>query len=269
MKSLKRRFLFDEVASFDCETTSVNTDEAEIIEISIFKELKMLSSGFIKPSSSIPIMATSVNNITNKMVADSKPMEEQFDNIYNMVNCGAKYYAAHNASFDMAVVNNLFKRYGKEPLITKENTICTFRLAKHIFNNDPSIESYKQQYLRYAFEFDLDDVTSHRSADDSIVCFNLLDELTSLAIEKNLIDPSKPYGEQLVKLSWKHINIIKMPFGKHKGKLFTDIIKEESDYFEFLIVKANDGNGMNVLNENHPDYDDDLAQSIFQFVQNK
>lgn len=254
------RFL-NSVAVLDTEATSNNPNEAEMIELGVARydvgSWKVNDSLF-KPLKSIPPACSEVCNITDLMVKDKKTVADSIDYIFDLLDpLNLEYYVAHNAQYDMAILNSNFKQVGVDfdviRDIGKEKWICTYRLAKRLFKDDEKM-SLKQTYLRYHFDLNLaPDLYPHRAGHDAYVCAHILVKLMELAIEQNLIDADEDIGAQLSKLSWDKIPVKVWPFGKHKGKPFSDL---DDGFLRWAIINVND------LNEESYSYNPDLAEAV-------
>ncbi len=237
----------------DTETNSNDYKVAEIIESgfvikerdvwTIFHELHA------PVNSPIPPKVESICYITNKMV-EGKPSFVSSSNVFKEVIEGYKngYLVAHNNFFDMRVLQN----HGIDT--ENYNWICTWRMAKKIFNNIASIEETNLPYLRFALELDVPiQMYCHRAGNDSFITAKLLECLVNMLEEMNVIDQTKPYGPQIIE--WVNQPIIYefFPIGKHKGTKFDDV---PIDYIRWALKN------MDSLNESADNFDPDFAASI-------
>jgi DNA polymerase III epsilon subunit-like protein len=249
--SHKEEFL-ESCLILDTETTSDNYSIAEIIESgfvirendswTIFQELH-------KPTVSIPPKVQSICYITNEMVADKFTFSDSKTTFSDVVN-GYKdgYLVAHNYFYDMRVLGN-------HGIDTNNHVwICSWRIAKKLFMSIPEIEETNLPYLRFALELEVPiEMYCHRAGNDSYITAKLLEVLIDLMEAQGLIDPSLPYGPQI--LTWMSEPIIyeRMPFGKHKGELMTDV---PHSYWKWAMQN------MDSLNEEADNYDPDFAASV-------
>jgi len=207
----------------DTETNSDDYKIAEIVESgfviredddwTIFQELH-------KPvDRPIPPKVESICYITNSMVEDKPSFvdsSEVFQSVINGYTGG--YLVAHNHFYDMRVL----ERHGIDT--SKHNWICTWRMAKKLFNGVEAIEETNLPYLRFALELDIPiEMRCHRAGNDSYITAKLLEALVSYMEEMNLIDKDQPYGPQIAKWAAEPIIYERMPFGKHKGELMTSV----------------------------------------------
>jgi exodeoxyribonuclease X len=236
----------------DTETTGKDYKTAEIIEAgfvirdndgwTMFQELHKPINGPIPP------MVESITYITNEMVEDRPTFIESKEVFQTVIDGFANGYAVgHNYFYDMKVLQNHSISMPKE-------SICTWRMAKKIFNNMPEIESTSLPYLRFALDLDVPlELHCHRAGHDSYITGKLLEVLVDMMEELEIIDVTQPYGPQIV--AWAEAPIIydRMPFGKHKGELMTEIPKS---YWMWATKN------MDSLDENADNFDPDFAASV-------
>jgi exodeoxyribonuclease X len=237
----------------DTETNSDDYKIAEIIESgfvirednswTIFQELH-------KPvDRPIPPKVESICYITNAMVADKPTFMDSSDTFKSVVDgYSAGYLVAHNHFYDMRVL----ERHGIET--DNHKWLCTWRMAKKLFNGIEAIEETNLPYLRFALELEVPiELHCHRAGHDSFITAKLLESLVDMMIEMKIIDPDLPFGEQIN--TWMSTPIIyeRMPFGKHKGMLMNEVPKS---YWSWGMKNTD------WFNEEADNYDPDLAASI-------
>jgi exodeoxyribonuclease X len=237
----------------DTETNSDDYKIAEIIESgfviregndwTIFQELH---NTIDRP---IPPKVESICYITNKMIAD-KPSFIDSKEVFQEVVSGYSngYLVAHNHFYDMRVL----ERHGIDT--TNHKWICTWRLAKKLFNGIDSIEETNLPYLRFALELDVPiEMYCHRAGNDSYITAKLLEALVGYMEEMGLIDKDQPYGPQVADYASSSILYERMQFGKHKGELMKDV---PHSYWQWAMKNTD------WFNEEADNYDPDLAASI-------
>jgi exodeoxyribonuclease X len=237
----------------DTETNSDNYKIAEIIESgfvirenhdwTIFQELH-------KPvDRPIPAKVESICYITNSMVEDKPAFVDSRDTFQEVVNgYSGGYLVAHNHFYDMRVL----ERHGIDT--TNHKWICSWRLAKKLFNGVESIEETNLPYLRFALELDIPiEMRCHRAGNDSLITAKLLEALIGYMEGMGLIDQNLPYGPQIYEYARSPIIYERMPFGKHKGELMDNI---PVSYIQWSLKN------MDSLNEDADNFDPDFAASI-------
>jgi DNA polymerase III subunit epsilon len=140
---------FVTMVAFDVETTGLDPDKEEIIEVAgvkftfekkdgklVTREIAQYGS-LVKPGKLIPDDATRINNITNQMVEnapDLKPVLIAFLRF-----CGlSSILVAHNASFDAAFIGKGIRKQG---LVMPQNPIIdSLKMVRKIM---PEYASHK------------------------------------------------------------------------------------------------------------------------------
>lgn len=222
MTTRKQEFL-NSCLVLDTETNSDDYKVAEIIESgfvirenndwTIFQELHRPVE---RP---IPPKVESICYITNEMVADKDPFvgcAPVFSDVVKGYKNG--YLVAHNHFYDMRVL----ERHGVDT--SDHEWICTWRMSKKLFNNVPEVEETNLPYLRFALKLDVPiEMHCHRAGNDSFMTGRLLEVFVDMMEEMGLLDDSKPYGPQIAEWAAAPIIYTRMPFGKHKGELMTEV----------------------------------------------
>lgn len=248
--------LLNQSLVLDTETTSIHFQEAEVIQYAsaafISGSFRIIRNDYFKPYEPIDPEVSSINFISNRMVADKRNFDDELTTVQTEMN-DYPYMVAHNAFYDMKVL----ERYGlKLPKI-----ICTMRMAKKLYGEDDAIKLFNLSYLRYALDLPVsDDLPAHKADSDVIVTCSLYEYLLADAIAGNHINPdiNVPLGDQIVAWLDAPITVRKMPFGKHKGK---DLIEIPLDYWRWAFEN------LNSLNEEHDEFDKDFAASAAKAVE--
>lgn len=111
---LPREILETEYVVFDTETTGLDGDVDEIIEIGAVKiKNGIICEQFqtlIKPQKPIPQEATDINNISNEMVADAPTCDVAIRDFYRWTR--GTTLVAYNIQFDQKFINNAGKKEG-------------------------------------------------------------------------------------------------------------------------------------------------------------
>ena len=237
----------------DTETNSDDYKIAEIIELGFVvrngSDWEMFNELHKPVDRRIPPKVESICYITNKMVEDKPPFidsKEMFQSVVDGYVDG--YLVAHNHFYDMRVLGN----HGINT--ENHNWICSWRMAKKLFNGMASIEETNLPYLRFALELDVPlSMYCHRAGNDSYMTAKLLEKLVDIMEESEIIDPTQPYGPQIHKWAAEPIIYERMPFGKHKNELMKDI---PVSYWQWASRSAD------WFNEEADNFDPDLAASI-------
>ncbi|MCR5616229.1 MAG: topoisomerase DNA-binding C4 zinc finger domain-containing protein [Saccharofermentans sp.] len=189
---------------FDLETTGLSSDSDEVIEISALKikggKIEDEFSTLVDPGRHIPSVASSVNGITDDMVAGAPCMEEALGDFLDFV--GDLDLVGHNiARFDMKFIQRDSERYFGKTL--NNNVIDTLTLSRRYLTDQGS-----HSLGALACRFDVSYEGAHRALADCKINFqvyqHLLEAMKS-AIAKVDCENKCPYcGNALVQRNGKH-----------------------------------------------------------------
>ena len=203
----------------DTETTGNGPDD-RLCQIAFKPENEPAVHGLFNPGRPISIDAMVVHHITEKMVADKPPFKEsdEYNQLQELINNINNVIVAHNARFDM----QMLEREG----ISTQRVICTLKLARYLDKNGV-IPKYNLQYLRYFLGLEID-AKAHDALGDIMVLESLFSRLNTKFQENGkLKDPV----QEMINISSNPVLIPRMPFGKHKVMMFSEI---PTDYLRWL-----------------------------------
>lgn len=262
------RFL-ETVTVLDTETTHLLPEQAEIVEVAgarFENNQWVVKSTLLNARNGIPPEASAKNNIGPRDI-QNQPFWDQYSNeIKQLLNWNnSKYFVAHNASYDRAVIATAWRNmnYTSDIAICEDQNrwICTWRLSRQILGHTFGDIEYGLNYLR--FLLDLDVPTGHgvhRAGDDTLTCALLFQTLVYFALELELVADDEDIGDQIHALCWKPIDIKTWPFGKHRGTPLEDI---PNDYYVWALKNVNS------LQEGTLDFDPDLADSVTRLLEKR
>ena len=203
----------------DTETTGTEPDD-RLCQIAFKPEGGQAVCELFNPGKPISIDAMAIHHITEKMVAEKPSFQESdaYTKLQELVSDINNVIVAHNAKFDMQMLN--------AEGINTTRVICTLKLARYLDKNGV-IPKYNLQYLRYFLDLDVE-AKAHDASGDILVLEALFDRLKAKFLDnEKLIDPV----QEMINISSNPILIPRMPFGKHKGMLFSEVPK---DYLQWL-----------------------------------
>ena len=158
----------------------------------------------------------SIHHITEDMI-ENKPFVGM---VFGKYRDGNVILVAHNADFD------------KRMLPDNDNDwICTKKVAMRVW---PSLGSHSNQYLRYALNLQAyvpENLHAHRALYDCYVTAALL---------KRIIEVSGMSIDEMIELSKLPELHTRFKFGKHKGELITEVIKNDRSYITWALVNMDD-----------------------------
>lgn len=209
----------------DTETIGLNPPEqgSGVCEVSVREvneDLNLIEHYYAKlyPEAPISAAATAVHGIFDAHVANAPTMAEWLES-------GAGpdwregtepiYFIAHNARFDY--------KFLAQYIQCDVKIVDTLLLARRYF---PDAENHQLQTLRVILGMDFNIEDQHSAGGDTQV---LADFVVELMKKSGLTLP------ELCEDAQRREPLVKMPFGKHKGKLIADIRKENPDYVEWCL----------------------------------
>lgn len=216
----------------DCETTGLEPRNDRIIEIAVckftFDEILESYETLINPKQVIPESSIKIHNITEDMVADKPTIEKILPIILKMTR--EHIIIGHGIELDILFICEEAKRNQVPCSLEKNTSINTLRMAR-LYGESPvnSLERLRQH-------FNIAEEGAHRAMSDVIV---------NIEVFKYLSEKFKTTQELLQRLE-KPIQLKTMPFGKHKGRFFSEIPIE---YLQWLASK-------------NKDFDQDLIYSV-------
>ena len=192
--------LVNRVIIFDTETTGIKNDD-EIVEISLIETVDGIKTGrhlhfFVNPIAPITKKAFEIHQLTKEKLEEHPRFEQVAHTILGFI--GTSSLLAHNAKFDMKMLNRGFIRAGINPF-PPERFLCSCLMARFLFPG----EKNSQDALCSRFEIDnFNRVTTgiHSAIEDTAQLYHIYVNLCKLLNEKN-VDQSNfrlPPGSSLV-----------------------------------------------------------------------
>ena len=146
---------------FDIETTGLDSEYDEIIEIGAIKvdNNKVMDEfhSLIKPDNEIDEFITNLTGITNEMVENAPNIEEVLPNFINFI--GDEILIGHNVNFDINFVYDKTVNLGLG--IVKNNYVDTMRLSRILL---PELPHHRLKDLAEYYE--IDTKGNHRASKD-------------------------------------------------------------------------------------------------------
>ncbi len=169
----------------DVETTGIPLT-SKIVEISAIRfeghsPVEKFTT-LVNPERTIPAEATSINNITDDMVADAPKIWEVMPSFQKFV--GSSTVVGHNLAFDL----QFLYAYGFNLDNPKQRFYDTLQLAKSVlvranydFDNDYDVEDYKLGTLCDYYGIYFSD--AHRSCSDCLATGKLFEKLAKIKMQ--------------------------------------------------------------------------------------
>ena len=152
---------------FDLETTGLNPENNQIIEIGAIKYIDGIEQErfhtYVNPEFHIPEEATRINGISDKTVKDAPNIHKAIKMFLDFINDG--YLIAHNARFDMSFVQTQLNQLSFNLIDNK--VIDTLSLSRQELNDLPNYKLITiKKYLNI-------EIGSHNALDDCYVTAQL------------------------------------------------------------------------------------------------
>jgi DNA polymerase III epsilon subunit-like protein len=219
----------------DTETTG-NEPKKDFLCQLAFKSKDETFCELFKPPIPIPPEASAITHITNKHVADKPAFKESsnYGAIKLMLESRENVLVAHNAKFDVAILNN-------EDIIP-ENIICTLRVARALDKNNV-IPQYRLQYLRYYLDIDIE-AEAHDALGDVLVLEKLYERLLDKIIKEDRVNEEQAI-EKMIEISKKPSLMNMFNFGKYNGKTVQEVANIDRGYLEWMLGQKELNNAEN------------------------
>lgn len=252
--------LFEGITIIDFESTSLDCDLAEVIEVGVswftgddWSKAEQL----YKPNSPIPPEISAKTFISNRMVKDKPNFQENIVDALELMRIEeTNIYVAHNAQFDCILIRKQLEKQEIElPQITDMgNWICTLKWAQRLYGD--KTDKSNLSFLRFFLDLDIPDMTpAHRAGDDALVTGKLFEKMFLDTLEQGFIDLESDVSvwDQIRQYYNQVIPYRTWPFGKHKGLPIEEVPK---DYIEWAIQNIDS------LDETSDKFDPRLGKTV-------
>lgn len=217
----------DTFICLDLETTGLESDKDQIIEIAIarFTQEQLVESfeTLIDPGCLISKASMAIHHITDEMVKGKPKIEEVLPYIFQFI--GRHIIVGHGIAMDLAFLMAAAKHHQISNTLSSHIFLDTLRLAR-LYGESPtnSLETLRKH-------FNIEAEGAHRAMNDVIVNIEVFKYLST----------SFKTTEQLLERLKRPIPLKVMPLGKHKGRPFNEIP------IEYLVWAANKDFDMDLL----------------------
>ncbi len=164
----------------DFETTGLDPERDEVVEYAVVRVdesgLGLHLASLCRPERPIPLAATRVHNITDRMVRYAEPFSEHLPALLSFL--GDDVFVAHNVPFDLGFLRAYCRRMG---LAYEPKTLCTLQRARKLFPFLPS-----RSLDSVAAHLNIRNPGAHRALDDARTTAQVLVKM--LELEKSLVD---------------------------------------------------------------------------------
>lgn len=211
----------------DTETCGIEAPNLQIVQIAAVDlvsagdgakgeswALDALRSWYVNPGRLIPCEAMAVHHTTDKMVEYEPPIATILPLVFDGA---ANAYAAHNAAYDMKVVEA-----AEASINARLAWVCTYKAAVTLWPDSPS---HKNQVLRYWLGLNLKrELPPHTAIGDAIVTAHIAQRILA---ELSLAD--------WIELSTRPVLLPQVHFGEHANKMWADV---PWSYLDWILHKS-------------------------------
>ena len=225
------------ICFFDLETTGINISKDRIVEISI---LKVFPNGkeesrtwLVNPEMTIPKEVTEIHGITNEKVANEPTFKESAKEIHNMIK-DSDLGGFNSNRFDIPLL-------AEEMLRAEVDFDMKNRLAVDV---QTIFHKMEQRTLSAAYKFycDKDLDNAHSAEADTNATYEVLkaqiakyDEVENNTKFLAEFSSRKKFADFAGFIAYNKEGNECFTFGKHKGKLVTEVLEKEPGYFGWLL----------------------------------
>ncbi len=194
---------------YDTETTGVKPGKDRIIEIAAFDPTgNRTFCTFTNPECPIPAESTAITHITDEMVKDAPLIKEALEAFAEFCTGDYVLIAHNNDAFDKIFLEAEFQRAG---LVIPQWTYIDSLKWSRKYRSD--LPRHSLQFLREAYGIEANQ--AHRALEDVFVLHKVFSQMVDDLEMKTILSLMKQTPQ-----------VQRMPFGKHAGKLLTEIPKE-------------------------------------------
>ncbi len=224
------------LAVIDLETTGINLSSDRIVEIAIVKIMpdgsRQVKRKLINPEMPIPPASTDVHGITNEMVKDA-PTFKQAANEIKMFIANADLGGYNSNRFDIPLLVEEFLRSGID-IELNDRFLLDVQRVFHMM---------EQRTLSAAYKFYCDKILdgAHSAEIDATATWEILEAQVKRYPQMGAtVDAIVKFtGEdQVVDFARRFImdnGVEVFNFGKHKGKPVTLVLKQEPQYYDWMM----------------------------------
>ncbi len=174
------RPLSGDIVVVDFETTGLNPRKNRIMEIGAVRvrggQIVEEYSRFVNPGEPIPAEVSNLTGITDAMVADARPAEEEIPKLLEFI--GDAAFAAHNARFDYSFLREECARLGIDVRLP---VVDTLEFSRRMY---PSLKSHRLGAVCRSLGISLKN--AHRAVHDARATAQMLNRMLESAAERGV-----------------------------------------------------------------------------------
>lgn len=224
------------IVFIDLETTGINVSLDKIVEIALVKVMpdgtKQVKRKLVNPEMPIPDQVTAIHGISDEMVKDAPSFKQIANEIKQFIE-GADLGGYNSNRFDIPMLNEEFLRAG----------ISADMESRQLLDVQKVFHKMEQRTLTAAYKFycnkNLED--AHSAEADALATWEVLEAQVEKYVNiGNTVESIVKFtGEdQIVDFAARFImenGVEIFNFGKHKGKSVVKVLKEEPQYYDWMM----------------------------------
>lgn len=224
------------IAFIDLETTGVHISNDRIVEIAIVKIFtdgtNQVKRKLINPLMPIPAGSSAIHGITDEMVKDTPSFKQVANELKQFLeNCDLGGYNSNR--FDVPMLIEEFLRAGIE-FTTDDRKLVDVQKVFHLMEQRTLTAAYKfycNKTLDGAHGAEVDATATWEVLEAQLERYpqigNTVENIVKFTGEDDIVD----FARRFVKENGIEI----FNFGKHKGKPVTKVLKEEPQYYDWMM----------------------------------
>jgi DNA polymerase-3 subunit epsilon len=224
------------LAVIDLETTGINIVTDRIIEIAIVKirldGSKEVKRRLVNPEMRIPEQAIAVHGISNEMVKDAPTFKQLANEIAQFIK-GCDLAGYNSNRFDIPMLAESFLRVGL-PWNTDEIKLVDVQKIFHLMeprNLSAAYKFYCLKELDGAHSAEVDATATWEILQSQLQRYpqlgNSVDSILKVIGEEDWVDYSRRFVMEN--------GVEKFNFGKHKGRTVEDVLRNEPQYYDWMM----------------------------------
>jgi len=226
------------IAFIDLETTGVNLSTDRIVEIAIVKLMtdgtRLVKRKLLNPQIPIPQSSSDIHGITDEMVKDAPTFKQAGNEIKQFLE-GCDLGGYNSNRFDIPILMEEFLRAGMEEVDLSQQRMID---VQHIFYQmEPrtltaAYKYYCDKELENAHSAEVDIKATIEVLEAQVSRYpklgNTVDSILGVIGEEKVVD----YARRFI-FDEKGIEVFN--FGKYKGKSVADTLRNEPQYYDWMM----------------------------------
>ncbi len=226
----------------DLETTGVEKIDRLCSVAMITDEISHCE--LINPEKKVPPSAMAVHHITNEMLQDKLTFEQsKTAELLLELNSTQNVLIGHNIGFDIDMLS-------REGSVWQGGFIDTLKCTRELIGSE--IEQFSLQFLRYELRLHLQERDLAKRLGVTIQAHNALSDAMHVKMLYEYLLGSATH-EELMRISVEPVLILKLPFGKYRGRFIEDVARRDEKYLNWMLNSLSD-------------LDEDLRYSIKHYL---